>query len=74
MKNLRRKTSWLHLFILLVLVGAAVQGMTWADLRSADLRGADLHGADLTGANLNDADLRRAKLSRATMPDGSTHP
>ena len=30
MKNFRRKTSWLHLFILLVLVGAAVQGMTWA--------------------------------------------
>jgi adenylate cyclase len=29
-KNYRRKTSWLHLFILLVLVGAAVQGMTWA--------------------------------------------
>ena len=30
MKNYRRKTSWLHLFILLVLVGAAVHGMTWA--------------------------------------------
>ena len=28
MKNYRRKTSWLHLFILLVLVGAAVQGLT----------------------------------------------
>ena len=30
MKNLRRKTSWLHLVVLLILVGAAVQGMTWA--------------------------------------------
>jgi len=30
MKNFRRKTSWLHLVILLVLVGAAVQGITWA--------------------------------------------
>jgi adenylate cyclase len=29
-KNYRRKTSWLHLFILLVLVGAAVHGITWA--------------------------------------------
>jgi adenylate cyclase len=29
MKNFRRKTSCLHLAILLVLVGAAVQGMTW---------------------------------------------
>jgi adenylate cyclase len=29
-KNYRRKTSWLHLVILLVLVGAAVHGMTWA--------------------------------------------
>ena len=30
MKNYRRKTTWLHLFILLILVGAAVQSMTWA--------------------------------------------
>ena len=30
MKNYRRKTSWLHLLILLVLVGAAVQGITRA--------------------------------------------
>ncbi len=30
MKNFRRKTTWLHLSILLVLVGAAVQGLTWA--------------------------------------------
>jgi adenylate cyclase len=30
MKNFRRKTSWLHLVALLVLVGAIVQGMTWA--------------------------------------------
>ena len=30
MKNYRRKTSWLHLFILLVLVGAAMHGMTRA--------------------------------------------
>jgi adenylate cyclase len=30
MKNLRRKTSWLHLVLLLALVGGAVQGMTWA--------------------------------------------
>jgi adenylate cyclase len=30
MKQLRRKTTWLHLAILLVLVGAAVQGITWA--------------------------------------------
>ena len=30
MKNVRRKTSWLHLVVLLVLVGAAVQGVTWA--------------------------------------------
>ena len=30
MKNLRRKTSWLHLVVLLVLVGAAVHGLTWA--------------------------------------------
>jgi adenylate cyclase len=30
MKNFRRKTTWLHLVILLVLVGAAVQGITWA--------------------------------------------
>jgi adenylate cyclase len=30
MKNFRRKTTWLHLIILLVLVGAAVQGITWA--------------------------------------------
>ena len=30
MKNFRRKTSWLHLVVLLVLVGAAVHGMTWA--------------------------------------------
>jgi adenylate cyclase len=30
MKNFRRKTSWLHLAALLVLVGAIVQGMTWA--------------------------------------------
>jgi len=29
-KNYRRKTSWLHLFILLILVGAAVQSMIWA--------------------------------------------
>ena len=29
MKNFRRKTSRLHLVVLLVLVGAAVQGMTW---------------------------------------------
>jgi adenylate cyclase len=29
-KNYRRKTSWLHLIILLILVGAAVQGTTWA--------------------------------------------
>ncbi|MBM4300388.1 MAG: hypothetical protein FJ121_02495 [Deltaproteobacteria bacterium] len=30
MKNLRRKTTWLHLVILLVLVGAAVHSLTWA--------------------------------------------
>jgi adenylate cyclase len=30
MKNFRRKTSWLHLVALLVLVGAAVQTITWA--------------------------------------------
>jgi adenylate cyclase len=30
MKNFRRKTSWLHLAVLLVLVGAMVQGLTWA--------------------------------------------
>ena len=30
MKNFRRKTTWLHLLILLVLVAAAVQSMTWA--------------------------------------------
>jgi CHASE2 domain-containing sensor protein len=29
MINFRRKTSWLHLVILLVLVGAAVQSITW---------------------------------------------
>jgi len=30
MNNFRRKTTWLHLIILLVLVGAAVEGITWA--------------------------------------------
>jgi adenylate cyclase len=30
MKNLRRKTAWLRLVALLVLVGAMVQGITWA--------------------------------------------
>jgi adenylate cyclase len=29
MKNLRRKTSWLHLVVLLGLVGAIVQGIAW---------------------------------------------
>jgi adenylate cyclase len=30
MKNFRRKTSWVHLVILLVLVGVGVQSLTWA--------------------------------------------
>ncbi len=74
MKNYRRKTSWLHLFILLVLVGAAVQGMTWAGwLESPESIYSDLWHR-LAGVRYKPAHVAIVTLDEPTLAEHPEEP